>query len=43
MLRLEKITEDHIHDIDFGKLTSLQNEPVLHRKAYYTVNEIPQN
>lgn len=43
MLRLDKITEDHIHDFDFGKLTSQQNEPLLHRKAYYTVNEIPQN
>jgi len=42
-LRLEKITEDHIHDFDFGKITSEQNEPLLHRKAYYTVNEIPRD
>ncbi len=43
MLRLEKITEDHIHDFDFSKITSQQNEPLLHRKAYYTVNEIPHD
>jgi hypothetical protein len=41
-LRLDKITEDHIHDFDFGKITSRQNEPLLHGKAYYTVNEIPK-
>lgn len=42
-LRLDKITEDHIHDFDFAKITSAQNEPLLHRKAYYTVNEIPKD
>jgi hypothetical protein len=42
-LRLDKITEDHIHDFHFTQITSLQNEPLLHRKAYYTVNEIPKN
>lgn len=42
-LRLGKITEDHIHDFDFSKITSTQNEPLLHRKAFYTVNEIPKN
>jgi len=42
-LRLEKITEDHIHDFDFGKISSQQHEPLLHRKAYYTVNEIPRD
>jgi hypothetical protein len=42
-LRLDKITEDHIHDFDFAKIASAQNEPLLHRKAYYTVNEIPKD
>ena len=42
-LRLDQITEDHIHDFDFGKITSQQKEPLLHRKAYYTVNEIPHD
>ncbi len=41
MLRLEKIAVDHIHDFDFGKIHSRAGEPLLHRKAYYTVNEIP--
>ncbi len=39
---LDKITEDHIHDFDFSKIISKQGEPLLHRKAYYTVNEIPR-
>jgi hypothetical protein len=42
-LRLDKITEDHIHDFDLGKITSREHESLLHRKAYYTVNEIPQD
>jgi hypothetical protein len=42
-VQLEKIIEDHIHDFDLGVLTSLAGQPLLHRKAYYTVNEIPKN
>ncbi len=42
MVRLEKITEDHIHDFDFSKLTSQDGGHLLHDKAYYTVNEIPK-
>ena len=42
-LHLDKITEDHIHDFDFTRITSAHNEPLLHRKAYYTVNEIPKD
>lgn len=42
MLQLDKIVEDHIHDFDFSGVTSRENEPLLHRKAYYTVNEIPR-
>jgi hypothetical protein len=41
-LRLDRITEDHIHDFDFAKIVSQQQEPLLHTKAYYTVNEIPR-
>ena len=41
-LRLEKITEDHIHDFDLGALRSKESQPLLHKKAYYTVNEIPR-
>jgi len=42
MVHLEKITEDHIHDFDLSKITSKDGEPLLHKKAYYTVNEIPR-
>ena len=42
-LRLDKITEDHIHDFDFAKITAQDGQPLLHKKAYYTVNEIPKN
>ena len=42
MVRLEKITEDHIHDFDLSNVKSQDGHPLLHNKAYYTVNEIPQ-
>ena len=41
-LRLDKLTEDHIHDFDFSKVTEQDGAPLLHKKAYYTVNEIPR-
>ena len=41
MLRLEKVTEGHIHDFDLTKMQSRNRQPLLHTKAYYTVNEIP--
>ena len=43
MVQLEKITEDHIHEFDFSKIRSQDNVPLVHNKAYYTVNEIPKN
>lgn len=43
MVRLDKITEDHIHDFDLAKIASKDGEHLLHSKAYYTVNEIPNN
>ena len=42
MVHLETITEDHIHDFDLARMTSKDGEPLLHNKAYYTVNEIPK-
>ncbi|MCU0796309.1 MAG: hypothetical protein MUF31_10280 [Akkermansiaceae bacterium] len=41
-IRLDRITRDHIHDFDLSGVTSRTGEDLLHRKAYYTVNEIPQ-
>jgi hypothetical protein len=43
MLRLKKITEDHIHDFDLSKIKSPDGQSLVHSKAYYTVNEIPIN
>jgi hypothetical protein len=41
-LKVDGMQKGHIHDFDFEKLRSQQGEPLLHRKAYYTVNEIPK-
>lgn len=43
LLTLDKIIEGHIHDFDFAPIKSKQGTPILHTKAYYTVNEIPKN
>lgn len=43
VLQLKTIVEDHIHDFDLARMTSQDGERLLHRKAYYTVNEIPKN
>ena len=40
---LESIVEGHIHDFDLAAMSSDGGEKLLHHKAYYTVNEIPQN
>lgn len=35
------IQEGHIHDFDLAKVRSRSHQPLLHTRAYYTVNEIP--
>ena len=40
---LDQITEGHIHDFDLKQMKSKSGEKLLHRKAYYTVNEIPKS
>ncbi len=42
MVYLEKFEEDHIHDFDLARMKSSDGGPLLHKKAYYTVNEIPR-
>lgn len=42
-VHLEKIEEGHIHDFNLAKIQSKDGKPLLHVKAYYTVNEIPLN
>ena len=40
-LTLAKLEVGHIHDFDFAKVRGRNGAPLLHTKAYYTVNEIP--
>lgn len=40
-LVLNTLTRGHVYDFDLGKLRSRDGEPLLHRHAYYTVNEVP--
>ena len=40
-LVVKGIQESHIHDFDLAKMQSRKRLPLLHTKAYYTVNEIP--
>jgi hypothetical protein len=42
LVHLDTITEDHIHDFDLAPLTSSDGQRLVHAKAYYTVNEIPE-
>lgn len=42
-VHLEKIMEDHIHAFDLTNMISPDAQHLLHKKAYYTVNEIPKN
>ena len=39
---LDQMVEGHIHDFDLTRMTSQEGRPLLHKKAYYTVNEIPK-
>ncbi|MBA4190217.1 MAG: hypothetical protein C0467_19705 [Planctomycetaceae bacterium] len=41
MLVLDKLTRGHVHEFDLGALRSRDKDELLHRNAYYTVNEIP--
>lgn len=38
---LDVLTKGHVHEFDLGTLRSRDGEGLLHRHAYYTVNEIP--
>jgi hypothetical protein len=40
-LSVDGIQESHIHDFDLAKMQSKTQQPLLHAKAYYTVNELP--
>lgn len=38
---LEELKRGHVHELDLGALRNRQGHPLLHRHAYYTVNEVP--
>jgi len=40
-LVLSELVRGHVHEFDLGALRSQDGEELLHRDAYYTVNEIP--
>ncbi len=41
-LHLDKIEQGHIHDFHLAPMKSREGAPLLHTRAYYTVNEIPR-
>ena len=40
-LVVDGMQESHVHDFDLAAMRSQSDQPLLHKKAYYTVNEIP--
>ncbi|MFN6139810.1 MAG: hypothetical protein ACK480_15075, partial [Planctomycetota bacterium] len=41
IITLEKLQEGFVYEIDLPKLRSVDGEELLHRNAFYTVNEVP--
>ena len=39
---IHKLTKGFVYEFDLNQLRSSNNNELLHRHAYYTVNEIPQ-
>ena len=39
---LDTLTKGHVHEFDLGALRSRDDDELLHRHAYYTVNEVPR-
>ncbi len=40
-LTLDTLKRGHVYEFDLDALRTTGDEPLLHRNAYYTVNEIP--
>jgi hypothetical protein len=38
---LDKLIQGHVYEFDLGSIRSRDREELLHRQAYYTLNEIP--
>jgi hypothetical protein len=41
-LELDLLRKGHVHAFDFAALRSRDHDELLHRNAYYTVNEVPK-
>lgn len=41
-LRINGLVQGHVHEFDVPNLESKGGERILHRRAYYTLNEIPR-
>jgi glucose/arabinose dehydrogenase/type 1 glutamine amidotransferase len=41
-LTLDSLVRGHVHELNLGALRARDGEELLHRHAYYTVNEIPK-
>ena len=39
---LSELKRGHVHEFDLGLLRGRDQEELLHRHAYYTVNEVPK-
>lgn len=40
-LTVDELVQGHVHDFDFAAIRSAKGAALVHRKAYYTLNEIP--
>ena len=40
-LNLDKLIRGHVYEFDLGALRARDKDELLHRNAYYTVNEVP--
>ena len=40
-LRVNGLTQGHVHDFDLQHVRSAESRPLVHANAYYTLNEIP--
>ena len=40
-IKLDKLEQGFVYEFDLGQIRSSNQEAILHRNAYYTVNEIP--
>ena len=41
-LDLEDLVEGHVYELDLSGMKSAAGRPLVHTRAYYTVNEIPK-